>query len=66
MGPLQNVLPVTSAGTYTLDPSTNLVEVNVAGAVTIVLPSCQTPTAGAQAQPQLFVKNPITIVDVGG
>jgi hypothetical protein len=64
--PYQNLLPVTAAGTYNLDPSTNLVEVNVAGAVTIVLPSCQFPAAGAQAQPRLFASNPITIVDVGG
>src|SRR6516164_11438278 len=64
--PYQNILPVTSAGSYVLDPSTNLVEVNVAGAVTIILPSCQFPAAGAQAQPRLFASNPITIVDVGG
>jgi hypothetical protein len=38
----------------------------VAGAVTIVLPSCQFPAAGAQAQPRLFASNPITIVDIGG
>jgi len=64
--PLQNLLPVTTDGTYALDPSTNFVEVNVAGAVTIILPSCQTPAAGAQAQPRLFALNPITIIDIGG
>jgi hypothetical protein len=64
--PWQNLLPVTAAGTYTLDPSTNLVEVNVAAAVTIVLPTCQLPAAGAMAQPRLFASNPITIVDIGG
>jgi hypothetical protein len=64
--PYQNLLPITAAGNYTIDPSTNLIEVNVAGAVTIVLPSCQTPAAGAQAQPRLFASNPITIVDIGG
>jgi hypothetical protein len=64
--PGQNLQPITAAGTYTIDPSINLVEVNVAGAVTIVLPSCQFPAAGAQAQPRLFANNPITIVDVGG
>src|SRR6516225_4038283 len=66
MAPYQNILPITAAGTYTLDPSTNLVEVNVAAAVTIVLPSCQFPAAGAQAQPRLFASNPITIVGIGG
>jgi hypothetical protein len=64
--PWQNLLPVTAAGTYALDPSTNLVEINVAGAVTIILPSCQFPAAGPQALTRLFANNPITIVGVGG
>jgi hypothetical protein len=64
--PGQNMQPITAAGTYAIDPSINLIEVNVAGAVTIVLPSCQLPAAGPQAQPRLFASNPITIVDVGG
>lgn len=64
--PLQNVLVITATGTYAIDPSVSLIEVNVAGAVTLVLPSCSNPAAGAQALPQLFAKNPITIVDVGG
>jgi len=63
--PLQNVLLITAAGTYNLDQRVSLVEVNVAGAVIIVLPSAKNPAAGAQAQPQLFAKNPITIVDIG-
>ena len=66
MRPQQNIQPITTAGTYAIDPSTNLIEVNVAGAVTIVLPSCQFPAAGAQAQPGLVASNPITIVDIGG
>jgi hypothetical protein len=64
--PGQNIQPITAAGTYTIDPSINLIEVNVAGAVTIILPSAVFPAAGAQAQPRLFAANPITIVDVGG
>lgn len=64
--PLQNVLPITAAGTYAIDPSTSLIEVNTTGLVTITLPSCVVPTVGAQAQPGLFAKNPITIVDIGG
>lgn len=64
--PLQNVLLITAAGTYAIDPSTSLVEVNVVGAVTVTLPSAANPSAGAQALPALFAKNPITIVDVGG
>ena len=64
--PLQNVLLITSAGTFAIDPSTSLIEVNVAGAVTITLPSAVTPAAGGMAQPGLFAQNPITIVDIGG
>lgn len=64
--PVQNVFPITSAGTYFLDPSTSFVTVNTSGSVTIVLPSCVDPTAGAQAQPGLFANNPIVIVDIGG
>lgn len=63
--PARNVLAISSAGTFTLDPSTNLVTVNVAGLVTIILPSTITPPS-TQAQPGLFVRNPITIVDIGG
>jgi hypothetical protein len=66
MGPAQNIQPITVSGTYVLDPSTTLVQVNVAGSVTITLPSSSVPAAGALAQPGLFVGNPITIVDVGG
>lgn len=64
--PLQNLLPITAAGTYILDPSTNLVTVNVAGAVTLVLPSAIDPTVPAGVLPGLFANNPITIVDIGG
>jgi len=45
MAPLQNLQPITAAGTYTIDPSTNLIEVNIARPLTIVLPSAQTPAA---------------------
>jgi hypothetical protein len=63
--PLQNVLLITAAGTYNLDPSTSLVEVNVAGAVTLVLPPATDPIVPAGVQPGLFANNPITIVDIG-
>jgi hypothetical protein len=64
--PVRNLLPVVVTGTYVLDPAVNLVEVNVAGSVTIVLPSCQNPGVPAGAMPGLYTKNPVTIVDVGG
>ena len=65
--PGQNILNVTSSQTFTVQPSTNLVLVNVpAGGVTIILPSSQVFAAGAGALPGLFANVPITIVDVGG
>ena len=60
-----SILAITSAGTYSVDPSTTLVTVNVAGAVTLNLPKAHSP-AKATGQLGLFVQNPITIVDIGG
>lgn len=64
--PAASILEITAAGVYNVDPSTTLITVAVNGAVTINLPKAHTPSAGAQAQPGLFVQNPITIVDTGG
>jgi len=64
--PAASILEITAAGSYDIDPSTTLVTVNVNDDVTINLPAAHTPSAGAQAQPGLFVQNPITIVDTGG
>jgi len=64
--PVQNVLSITAAGTYTLDRSTNYVNVNVAGLVTINLPSALSSLAGAGANPGTYVQNPIVILDTGG
>lgn len=57
---------ITVAGTYTINYSTNLVEVDCNGAVTIILPSAIDPTVPASVLPADFVKGPITIVDIGG
>lgn len=71
--PNTNVLQITVAGTYQLNLSTSLVEVNVVGAVTIILPSAQgTSSLGgtggttAGANPGVAGKVPITIVDIAG
>jgi hypothetical protein len=64
--PAASILTITAAGTYNLDKSTTLVTVNVNGAVTINLPKAHTPNVGAQAQPGLFVQQPIVIIDTGG
>jgi hypothetical protein len=64
--PARNLLTITAAGTYILDPSTNLVHVNVAGAVTITLPPATDPGVPAGALPGGYAKNSIGIVDIGG
>lgn len=64
--PRRNVLRVTAAGTYAINYSTSLVEVSVAGAVVIILPSAIDPTVAAGVLPGNYVKSPITIVDIGG
>lgn len=64
--PGRNLLLITAAGTYVLDPSTSLVHVNIAGAVTITLPTAIDPTVPAGARPGGFFKNPVSIVDIGG
>lgn len=64
--PVRNVLAINVAGTYTLDLSTNLVHVNVNGAVTINLPSAQDASVPAGVLPGKFVKVGVGIVDVGG
>lgn len=64
--PVRSVLAITAAGTYTLDLSTTLVQVGVAGAVTINLPSAKNATVPAGVQPGLFAKAPVSIVDTGG
>lgn len=64
--PARSVLSITVAGTYNLDLSTNLVQVNVAGVVTIVLPSAKSAGVGAGVLPGSFAKVPVNIVDIGG
>jgi hypothetical protein len=61
-----SVLAITAAGTFTIDPSITLVNVNVAGAVTLVLSPATLPTISAIGAPARFAQSPITIVDAGG
>jgi hypothetical protein len=61
-----SVFPITAAGTYTLTPDVSQVTVNVAGAVTIILPSARHPSVPPIGQPGLYGNTPIVIVDVGG
>lgn len=64
--PGNQILTVTQAGTVNVSLGVTLIEVNVAGLVTLRLPSSQTTGAGAQAIPGQFVGAPITIVDISG
>lgn len=64
--PVSSLLPIIAAGSYTLNPSTNFVTVNVNGAVSIRLPTTATPTVGAMTLPNLFAQSVIVIVDTGG
>lgn len=63
--PSRNLLLISAAGTYTLDLSTNFVQVNVAGAVTVILPD-PSVGAGAGVLPGKSVRVPVSIVDIGG
>lgn len=64
--PRRSPLSITVAGTYLVNYSTNLVEVNCNGPVTLVLPSAIDPKVPAGALPGDYTKTPITIVDIGG
>lgn len=63
--PGDNILPIVAAGTVIVLPGTSLITVNVAGAVTIILPAASNPIVPAGVLPGLFANNPITIVDIG-
>lgn len=60
-----NSTTINAQGTYTLDPSTTFVQINVNGPVTIILPPAVIPS-NAMTLPGRFVRSNVTIVDVGG
>jgi hypothetical protein len=64
--PYRDTLNIITAGTFQLDPSYTLVNVNVAGVVTIILPAASNPSVPAITLPGLYCDNAITIVDIGG
>jgi hypothetical protein len=61
-----SIFPITAAGTFTIPFGTTLITVNVAGAVTVVLPPATLPTIPAIGAPGRFTQPSITIVDIGG
>lgn len=66
LSPANNILSVTTVGTTIVLLGTTLILINVAGLVTIQLPSALASAAGAQALPGTFLGRPITVVDSGG
>lgn len=66
MVPEASILNITTSGTTNVLLGTVLVLVNVAGLVTVNLPSAKSSAAGAQAIPFSFVGKPITVIDYGG
>ena len=59
-------LAITSAATVAIPFGVSLVNISVAGAVTLELPSAKGSRAGGMAQPNTFAIVPITIADIGG
>lgn len=64
--PARSVLVIATAGTFSLQLSTTLVVINTTSAVTIVMPSAKDASVPAGAQPGLYVKSIINIVDISG
>jgi hypothetical protein len=64
--PGRNQFEIAAAGTYILQPDTSVVNVNVNGAVTIMLPSAINPKVPAGVQPALWAKTALSVVDTGG
>jgi hypothetical protein len=63
---ISSTLPITAAGTYSIDLSITYVQVNTTGAVTLILPPATNPAVGPGALPGFFAEAPIVIVDTGG
>lgn len=64
--PARSVLTVTAAGTFALNLSTTLVIINTTSAVTVKMPSAKDASVPAGAQPGLYVKAIVNIVDISG
>jgi hypothetical protein len=65
--PVQAILDITSAGTYTIQRWTNVIRIKATtGVVTINLPSSKASTKGPQAIPGQWVYNPVIVMDTAG
>lgn len=65
--PIQAILNITAAGTYTIQRWTNLIKIKAtSGVINLDLPSSKATPQGPQAIPGQWVYNPIIIVDIAG
>jgi len=64
--PYRSLLSIGMAGTYRVDAAINLVTVDTASLVVLILPTAQMSLAGPLAQPRLWLGPSIQIVDAGG
>ena len=64
--PSTSAILVTTAGTTVIQPGISLVHVNVAGSVTIQLPTSKGSPAGAGAQPGTWLQRLVSVNDLGG
>lgn len=64
--PVDAVLNITAAGTYSIARGTSLILLNVDANVDIELPSSMAAPQGPQVLPGQWVINPVTIIDIGG
>jgi hypothetical protein len=65
--PVQAILSILTAGTYSILRWTNLIKIKAtAGVVTINLPSSLAAAPGPQAIPGQWVYNPVILSDLGG
>lgn len=64
--PDDNEWNITTVGTTSISPGTNLVKVNFAGVVSVQLFSSLNPVIPAGARPGSFVVTPLTVMDFGG
>jgi hypothetical protein len=65
--PIDAILNITAAGTYTIQRWTNLIKIKaVSGIINLNLPSSKATVQGPQAIPGQWVYNPVVIVDTVG
>lgn len=65
--PVQAILTISAAGTYTIQRWTNLIKLKVtSGTVNLNLPSSKASAQGPQALPGQWVYNPVIVCDLSG